>query len=131
MSSTFIIHQNKHLTMSLACLHFTTPHSVPTPTVCGHAEACPSTTYANYFLYLHPIAVAARWRGCLMPLKKSRARVGSCASSRSETSIFRSNTFGSYLFIEPYELNRFLHVALESGYKNFFLLTVCPEIVVC
>ena len=66
----------------------------------------------------------ARWRGCLMPLKKSRARVGSCASSRSETSIFRSNTFGSYLFIEPYDLNQFLHVALESGYKNFFLLTV-------
>ena len=47
--------------MSLACLHFTTPHSVPTPTVCGHAEACPSTTYANYFLYLHPIAVAPEY----------------------------------------------------------------------
>ena len=26
----------------------TTPHSVATPTVCGHAEACPSTTYANF-----------------------------------------------------------------------------------
>ena len=95
-----------------------------TPTVCGHAEACPSTTYTKQPPYLHPPAVAARWRGCLMPLKKSRARVGSCASSRSETSIFRSNTFGSYLFIEPYDLNHFLHVALESGYKNFFLLTV-------
>ena len=55
--------------MSLACLHFTTPHSVPTPTVCGHAEACPSTTYANYFLYLHPIAVAARWAGVIPQLK--------------------------------------------------------------
>ena len=32
-----------------------------TPTVRGHAEACPSTTYA-IFLYLHPIALAARWR---------------------------------------------------------------------
>ena len=57
--------------MSLACLHFTTPHSVPTPTVCGHAEACPSTTYANYFLYLHPIAVAARWAG-VIPQQKNR-----------------------------------------------------------
>ena len=32
-----------------------------TPTVRGHAEACPSTTYAK-FVYLNPIAVAARCR---------------------------------------------------------------------
>ena len=26
-----------------------------TPTVCGHAEACPSTTYTNYiYIYTHP-----------------------------------------------------------------------------
>ena len=33
----------------------------PTPTVCGHAEACPSTTYTKHPPYLLPIAVAARW----------------------------------------------------------------------
>ena len=32
-----------------------------TPTVCGHAEACPSTTYTKQPPYLHPPAVAARW----------------------------------------------------------------------
>ena len=34
-----------------------------TPTVCGHAEACPSTTYTKQPPYLHPIAVAARCGG--------------------------------------------------------------------
>ena len=32
-----------------------------TPTVRGHAEACPSTTYTKQPPYLHPPAVAARW----------------------------------------------------------------------
>ena len=36
-----------------------------TPTVCGHAEACPSTTYTKQPPYLHPPAVAARWRGAV------------------------------------------------------------------
>ena len=34
-----------------------------TPTVCGHAEACPSTTYTKQPPYLHPPAVAARCGG--------------------------------------------------------------------
>ena len=33
-----------------------------TPTVRGHAEACPSTTYTKQPPYLLPIAVAARCR---------------------------------------------------------------------
>ena len=48
---------------------------LPTPTVCGHAEACPSTTYTKYILYLHPIAVAARWLGRYSP-QGSRPRGG-------------------------------------------------------
>ena len=39
-----------------------------TPTVCGHAEACPSTTYTKQPPYLHPIAVAARWAGKFHPV---------------------------------------------------------------
>ena len=39
-----------------------------TSTVCGHAEACPSTTYTKQPPYLLPIAVAARWSGSFSPL---------------------------------------------------------------
>ena len=42
-----------------------------TPTVCGHAEACPSTTYTKQPPYLHPPAVAARWAG-VIPQQKLR-----------------------------------------------------------
>ena len=28
---------------------------------------------------------------------------------------------------EPYESHHFLHMAFKSDYKNFFLLTLCPE----
>ena len=42
-----------------------------TPTVCGHAEACPSTTYTKQPPYLHPPAVAARWAG-VIPQQKNR-----------------------------------------------------------
>ena len=42
-----------------------------TPTVCGHAEACPSTTYTKQPPYLHPSAVAARWAG-VIPQQKNR-----------------------------------------------------------
>ena len=62
MSSTFIIMQT-----TLPCLSSvvicTTPHSVPTPTVCGHAEACPSTTYAKWAIPALWSAVAARCGG--------------------------------------------------------------------
>ena len=42
-----------------------------TSTVCGHAEACPSTTYTKQPPYLLPIAVAARWAG-VIPQQKLR-----------------------------------------------------------
>ena len=42
-----------------------------TSTVCGHAEACPSTTYTKQPPYLLPIAVAARWAG-VIPQQKNR-----------------------------------------------------------
>ena len=70
MSSTFIIMQT-----TLPCLSSvvicTTPHSVPTPTVCGHAEACPSTTYAKWAIPALWSAVAARWAG-VIPQQKFR-----------------------------------------------------------
>ena len=70
MSSTFIIMQT-----TLPCLSCvvicTTPHSVPTPTVCGHAEACPSTTYAKWAIPALWSAVAARWAG-VIPQQKNR-----------------------------------------------------------
>ena len=70
MSSTFIIMQT-----TLPCLSSvvicTTPHSVPTPTVCGHAEACPSTTYAKWAIPALWSAVAARWAG-VIPQQKLR-----------------------------------------------------------
>ena len=42
-----------------------------TPTVCGHAEACPSTTYTNYIYIYTLTAVAARWAG-VIPQQKLR-----------------------------------------------------------
>ena len=41
----------------------TTPHSVTTPTVCGHAEACPSTTYGKSKLARGPFTRATFWLG--------------------------------------------------------------------
>ena len=57
----------------------TTPHSVTTPTVCGHAEACPSTTYGKSKLARGPFTRATFWlggRGNFTPFVFGR-RVGS------------------------------------------------------
>ena len=51
-----------------------------TPTVCGHAEACPSTTYTNYIYIYTLTAVAARWGGYISTFFATAGRVLSGAS---------------------------------------------------
>ena len=58
-------------TSRFSLINVNATYFTPTPTVCGHAEACPSTTYTKYISYLHPPAVAARWAG-VIPQQKNR-----------------------------------------------------------